>query len=302
VDVLIGDHTNVSVNARVGDVLVVENRSRGLEYAVIDLEYDLTRRVLLRASAVQRRPFADEVVPDPGLTAQIEAYRARVRPLLDRPLGQAAAALARSLERESPLGNFVTDALRAAYGAQLAFINSGGLRDELPSSYEPGDRGLRRPGPGYTRGPPWDLVQGDLLTALPFHNVAVTFRISGRTLWQALENSVSRGVVVGGRFANAAGRFLQVSGFAYRFDPQRPPGQRVTAVRLPDGTPIPPDAREYTAVTADFAYEGGDGYTMLDNGTGTTREPMLDILAQAVRDRGPAAARVEGRIRPDARE
>lgn len=71
---------------------------------------------------------------------------------------------------------------------------------------------------------------------------------------------------------------------------------------MPDGTPIPPDAREYTAVTADFAYEGGDGYTMLDNGTGTTREPMLNILAQAVRDRGPAAARVEGRIRADARE
>jgi hypothetical protein len=42
-------------------------------------------------------------------------------------------------------------------------------------------------------------------------------------------------------------------------------------------------------------YDGGDGYTMLNNGTGTTREPYSEVLAQALRVR-PVAARVEGRI------
>ncbi len=36
VDVLIGDHTDVSVNAVVNDVLVVESRSKGVEYAIIE--------------------------------------------------------------------------------------------------------------------------------------------------------------------------------------------------------------------------------------------------------------------------
>lgn len=296
VDVLIGDHTGVSVNARVGDMLVVANRSRGLEYAVIDLEYDLARRVLVRASAVQRLPFADEVVPDPALEAQIEGYRTAVRPILDRPMGQAAFLVARSSGRESALGNFVADTLRATYGAQLAFINSGGIRENLPSDYRPADRALRRPAPGYSPGPPWDVVRGDILAALPFNNVAVTLRITGRTLWQALENSVAPGVMVDGKFASDAGRFLQVSGFAFRFDPRRSPGQRVTVVRLADGAPIPPDDREYTAVTVDFMYDGGDGYTMLNNGTGATREPYAEVLAQSLRER-PASARVEGRIR-----
>lgn len=297
VDVLIGDHTGVSVNARVGDVLVVENRSRGLEYAVIDLEYDLARRVLVQASVVQRFPFADEMAPDPGLQAQIEGYRARVQPLLDRPVGPVASGLTRASGRESPLGNFVADALRGAYRAELALINSGGIRENLPSAYQPADRALRRPAPGYAAGPPWDLVQGDILAALPFHNTAVTFRITGRTLWQALENSVAPGLIVHGKFATDIGRFLQISGFTFQFDPRRPPGRRVTVVRLADGRPIPPDDREYTAVTIDFMYDGGDGYTMLNNGTGTTREPYAEILVQALRAQPPVGARLESRIR-----
>jgi 5'-nucleotidase len=296
VDVLIGDHTGVPVNARVGEMLVVANRSRGLQFAVIDLEYDLARRKLARASAVHRIPFVDEIVPDAALERQIEGYRTAVRPLLDRGLGQATFLVARASARESALGNFVADTLRATYGTQLAFINSGGIRDNLPADYRPADRALRRPMPGYALGPPWDVVRGDILAALPFNNVAVTFKITGRTLWQALENSVAPGVIVDGRFATDSGRFLQISGFAFRFDPRRAPGQRVTIVRLADGAPIASDDREYTAVTVDFMYDGGDGYTMLNNGTGTTREPYSEVLAHSLRAQ-PVSARVEGRIR-----
>ena len=70
----------------------------------------------------------------------------------------------------------------------------------------------------------------------------------------------------------------------------------MTLVRLADGAPIAPDDREYTAVTVDFMYDGGDGYTMLNNGTGTTREPYSEVLAQSLSAR-PVSARVEGRIR-----
>jgi len=102
--------------------------------------------------------------------------------------------------------------------------------------------------------------------------------------------------MVDGRFTNEAGRFLQVSGFVYRFNPRQPPGRRVRPVTAADGTPIPPDDRTWTAVTVDFAYYGGDGYTMLNNGTGTTRDPIPETVARAVSRRGGAAARVEGRI------
>ncbi len=296
VDVLIGDHTDVSVQALVGGTLVVESRSRGIQYAVVDLDYDRARRVVARRRAALRWAFADEVAPDPGLQALIEGYRTQVQPLLDRTVAEAAQVVGRSRAGESPLGDLVADALRAAYGTQLAFTVSGGLRDDLPSSYRPADRRLRRPAPGYRPGPPYDLVQGDFLAVFPFANVAVTFRITGRTLWAALEHSVAAGEVVDGRFTGESGRFLQVSGFRFRFDPTRPPGRRVVAVRLADGTPVAPDDTEYTATTIDFVYEGGDGYGMLRNGTGTTREPLAEIVARAAGARSPIRAAVEGRI------
>src|SRR5262249_60879718 len=47
VDVLVGDHTDLTVNATIGGVLVVENRSKGVEYAVITVDYDRRARAVV---------------------------------------------------------------------------------------------------------------------------------------------------------------------------------------------------------------------------------------------------------------
>lgn len=296
VDVLIGDHSDVSVNALVNGVLVVENRSKGVQYAVIDVDYDPGRGAVVGKTAVQKRPWADAVAPDPAVQVLIDGYGVQVRPLFDRKVGETTVVLERSRERESLLGNAVTDVLRAAYGTQLAFDVSGGQRDNLPSGYQPADRRLRRPAAGYAAGPPWDIVQGDFFAVFPFDNVAVTVQITGRMLWDVLENSVSEGTLRDGVFTNAAGRFLQISGFTYTFDPRRPSGRRVVAVTLPDGRPIPRDGATYTAVTSDFVFNGGDGYTMLRALGGATRELIAETVARAVEARTTVSARVEGRI------
>jgi len=116
VDVLIGDHTDVSVNAVVNDVLVVESRSKGVEYAIIEVEYDLARGKVIRRAAVHKRPLADAIAPDPALTALVHGYLGQGRPLFDQVAGEAAVLLDLSRARESMLGNFVVDAMRAEYG------------------------------------------------------------------------------------------------------------------------------------------------------------------------------------------
>ncbi|PYM92789.1 MAG: hypothetical protein DME08_20320 [Candidatus Rokuibacteriota bacterium] len=296
VDVLIGDHTDMTVNTVINGVLVVENRSKGVEYAVVTVDYDRRARAVVGKAAVQKRPWTDAVRPDPTVQALIEEYHARSRPLFDVTVGAAAVRLDRSRQEESRLGNLETDALRATYGTDFAFDVSGALRDDVPSTYQPADRRLRRPSAGYAAGPPWDVVEGDFHAVFPFNNVAVTFRVSGRTLWAALENSVSQGAWVGGRFQNGVGRFLQVSGLRYTFDPRQPPGRRVVAVTRTGGAPIAPDDTVYTAATSDFVYSGGDGYGMLANGTGVTRELIAETISRAVRARGLVTATVEGRI------
>jgi len=296
VDVLLGDHTGVAVNTVVNAMIVVENLSKGIQYAVIDLEYDRAAKRIVGRSSVQRWAFADGVTLDPEVQLLISGYRAQLSPILDTRVAETSTVLTRSSQHASLVGNLVADMLLERYGAQVAFLNSGAFRSDIPSSYRPGDPRLRRAEAGYAPGPPYDIVVGDLLTAFPFSNDAVTFTITGATLWQALEHSVGQVLVDRSRVISTHGRFLQIAGFRFAYDPGKSPGQRVVAVTLADGTPVPKDATAYRAVTLDFVYAGGDGYTMLNNGSGTTREPLTDIMREAMARMGTVSASPEERI------
>lgn len=50
-------------------------------------------------------------------------------------VGQTSAAITRtqSAAGESALGNLIADAQRAAVGADFAFMNPGGIRNDLPA-------------------------------------------------------------------------------------------------------------------------------------------------------------------------
>lgn len=291
-DLILGDHTNVEFAAEVNGALVIENRSKGVTYARIDLELD-------EAGVITDRdfqfvvPYVGGVTPDPDVVALLEPYRALLSAAYDRVIGVATDVFVRgsNIERlkEVPLGNLVADAIRVRYGTQLGFTNGGGLRAPLPSSYLPADHTLRRTTPGYAAGPPYDLVVGDVFAVLPFGNVVVTRTVTGAQLWAALENSVA--VLPG-----ANGRFAQISGFRFGYDLCRPMGSRVKWVQLDDGTPILADGTPYTFATNDFVNTGGDGYTMLADGQGTTREVMADVVLEHIEALGTIRPTVEGRI------
>ena len=65
---------------------------------------------------------------------------------------------------------------------------------------------------------------------------------------------------------------------------------------LDDGTPILPDSATYTFATNDFVNAGGDGYTMLADGQGVTREVMADVVQQYIEGLGTITPTIEGRI------
>ncbi|HZA60577.1 MAG TPA: 5'-nucleotidase C-terminal domain-containing protein, partial [Actinomycetota bacterium] len=191
--------------------------------------------------------------------------------------------------QEVAIGNLIADSMRLRYGTQIAFTNGGGIRAPLPSSYLPEDTTLRRTTAGYAPGPPYDLVVGDVFTVLPFGNVVVTRTVTGALLYQTLEKSVEA-------IPGANGRFLQISGFRFTYDAANPVGSRVVSVELTDGTPVLPDGTTYTAATNDFVNTGGDGYSMLADGTGVTREVMADVLVEHIRGLGTISPVIEGRI------
>jgi 5'-nucleotidase len=291
-DVIFGDHTDEEVNTVINGQRVVENRSKGRTYARVRLSVDPDLGTVTVDSSDIIIPYVNAVVPDPAVVTLLDGYRTQLNAQLDGVIATATDLFPRGggIERlgEVAIGDLVTDALRDTYGTQLAFLNGGGIRDLLPSSYLPADMTLRRNSPGYAAGPPYDLVTGDAYAVFPFGNTAVTRTITGALLYQALEHSVSA-------IPAPNGRFLQISGFRFTYTASVAAGSRVLSVELDDGTPILADATTYTLATFDFINNGGDGYTFL-GGTGTTRDLDASMLAAYLERQGTITPATEGRI------
>jgi 2',3'-cyclic-nucleotide 2'-phosphodiesterase (5'-nucleotidase family) len=173
--------------------------------------------------------------------------------------------------KESPVGNLIADLMREALKADVALVNGGGIR-------------------GNAVTPPGPLTRGDVLKILPFANKVVKLEVTGDTLRAALENGLSQ-------HEKIAGRFPQVSGLRYAFDPKKPAGSRLTSVAV-GGKPLDPTAR-YSVATFEFLMGGGDGYTMLQQATVLVKPqngPMdSDLILERLKA-GPIAPTTDGRI------
>lgn len=114
--------------------------------------------------------------------------------------------------KEMPLGNLCADAFCHVLGTDVALINGGGIRTDMPLG---------------------EVTYNDLLAIFPFGNTACTAILSGQQLADALEVAVRLLPVENGSF-------MQVSGMRFSVDPQVP-----SPVTLDDDglfTHIPPTA------------------------------------------------------------
>ena len=305
IDVVVGDHTDLQFSGTVDGILVHENRSFGASYAKTLLTIQpggpgeagevTSKSVSFVTPAATALTATNTLCPpapafcDQAIVDMLVPYRQQLSALLDAPLGKAAATFARggNIERrqEVPLGDLIADGMRWRYGTQLALMNSGGIRQTLPTcTYAPVNAALQRPCVGYAAGTPFDIVLGDVFSILPFGNILNTRTVTGTQIWKALENGVSRIQPDG---TGTDGRFPQISGFKFTFDYGNETGctgnaatgvwtacepSRVISVQLSDGTPVPYDATTYTMALPNFVNTGGDQYFMFNDGQGATQE------------------------------
>ena len=257
VDLVISGHTHRAYNCRIDGRLVTSGDKYGTIVTAIDVVLDPKTRDITSAVAdnvIVRPSFAK----DPRQTALIEQYEKLAVPLARRVVGRIAGALPREANRagESPLGQVIADAQLAATqdaGAQIAFMNPGGIRAELPM-----------PADGLVR-------YEDLFSVQPFYNNLVTMTLTGAQVIQLLEQQW--------KGQAAAGRLMHVSkGFSYSWDASRPLGERVVpgSVKL-NSQPLNPNANVRVTVNA-FMAGGGDSFVMLKEGR-DLRTGMMDVDA-----------------------
>lgn len=133
--------------------------------------------------------------------------------------------------KDTPVGNLVTDAFRAALGTQIAFEAGGSTAQVIHPGPIVSDDLFRVVGYGFNTG-----------NGLGYR--MATCELSGAGLMAGLEFGLSA-IEMDDEY------FLQVSGMTYRYDPTRDPGSRLTEV-LVAGQPVDPGAF-YSVAANEFA-------------------------------------------------
>jgi len=219
--------------------------------------------------------------PDEALVARIKELGAPIEELKQKVIGQSEGAIDGSREKcravECEMGNLVADAMLDRVkdqGIQIAFANGGGLRSSIDAG---------------------DVSMGEVLTVLPFQNTIATFQLKGSDVKAALESGLSQ-------VEEGAGRFPQVAGIRYAFDPKRPAGERVLSVEVKDGdsfVPLDPE-KTYGVVANNYTRQGGDGYEVFRDKALNAYDygPSLeDTVAAYIGKHSPYKPYTDGRIK-----
>lgn len=98
----------------------------------------------------------------------------------------------------------------------------------------------------------------DLVNVVPMHDPLVVLEVSGQIIIDALENAVSA-------YPKLEGRFPQVSGISFVFDPLRPPYSRVIASLVQVADEWLDLNQIYSLCIKSYMHGGCDGFTMFKN-------------------------------------
>lgn len=273
IDLILGGHDHEPLHEVVNNTLIWKTGSDFRTLGALKVFVIPGQKAVVLAKQI---PVTAAIPEDPAMAVLVADYVNVLNAELQQPIGESAVALdaTRSGVRtmESNFGNLITDAVRAFTGADVAIMNGGGIRTD--QMYGPGQ-----------------LTRGDIQAVLPFGNVVITIQLSGADLLAALENGVSQ-------VERTSGRFPQISGATFKYDPSAPAGSRILEVTV-DGQPLDP-ARMYIVAINDFIGGGGDGYEVFVNAPRVISEVGGPLLANTVMDyvlqQGTVAPGVEGRI------
>ena len=249
VDVVISGHTHRAYVCEIDGRLVTSGDKFGTLITAIDLKLDPATRDVTSAKANNIIVRTGAFASDPAQTALLESYEKLAAPIADRRAGTITETLSRvpNDTGESTLGDIIADAQLAATSAEaggaavMAFTNPGGVRTDMPK---------RKDGA---------VTYADLFASQPFRNQLVTLTLTGMQIKNMLEQQW---------LDPKRPRILQVSkGFNYAWDGARPYGERVIADRmLLNGRRIDP-AMSYRVTVNNYLAVGGDGFTVLKEGT-----------------------------------
>ena len=267
IDALITGHTHQPYNCTFEDPagdprLVTSAYSFGRVVTEMTLVLDRRTNDVRRdlSSATNHPVIQEQLRPDRRVTAVINKWLPLFEEVGNEPVGTITDDILRGGTPpgddrgvESSAGNLVADAQLEAttdlFGAEIAFMNPGGVRSDL--LYDPSTAGE---GDGV-------VTFGEALTFQPFNNTLFSFEMTGAQIISVLEEQCQP--------AGSSRPFLHLGvseGFTYDLDRTIDEGTctsvDVSNVKL-NGQALE-DAATYTVTANGFLADGGDNFTTFE--------------------------------------
>ncbi len=248
------------VKNKIGDKIPLSSTGTGLE--------NIGQLIITDSGNVTVTLICGEVGRDTAIDGKIDAEDAKYEKILAEVIGSADFDMPTHNEngerivrnQETALGNLCADAYRASTGADIAFVNGGGLRAPLEAG---------------------DITFGDIMALHPYGNNICVVYATGQEIADALEFSVRHSALdENGIPCGEDGGFLHVSGLKFTVDTSVTStvtvddngmfmsvgeNSRVSGIMVETAEGYVPLDMDKTYTVASFNYtlqQSGDGYSM----------------------------------------
>ncbi len=263
IDMVITGHTHepyvCTINDPAGQPRLVTSAN---QYGRVVTDTDLA---LSRSSGdvIRERTSADNVLvtqdvdPDPVMTELIQKWKDASDEAAAEVVGTIAEDITGSAggDRgiETPLADLVADSILFGTdgadegGAQISFMNVGGVRAELLQEQITNGEGFG------------EVTYAEAFAVMPFGNILVSVDMTGQDIKAVLEQQFN---------PDRSRQYLALGvsqGFSYTWDDTQPAGSKVSNMAL-NGTPLVL-GDTYRVSTLNFLQEGGDDFTAFTRGT-----------------------------------
>ncbi|XP_008187662.1 protein 5NUC isoform X1 [Acyrthosiphon pisum] len=236
-----------------------------------------------------------EIKQDPTMLTVVDQWKPQVTRITNITIGRTAVELINTCRgEECNIGNLIADSYvyynvmkKEVYNeywtdAPIGMVQAGGIRTTINETDHD----------GY-------ITLGQLINVTPFANNLVKITISGSTLLESFEHSVSDYVLNHG-----TSKFLQVSGVLVEYDLTQSPGNRVTSLFLRCGHCSVPKyeplvlTANYTIVMSDYLANGGNNYQAFQKRISNELLGIEDYNATSMymQSISPITSGIDGRI------
>ena len=205
IDLIVDGHSHEILDKAVEGTLIVQADSYTKNIGMVDIQIK-DGKIISKTASLFGFEEAKDLIPDPEIEAAIEKINKENEPILGAVVGKTTVDLVgeRGLVRteETNLGNLITDVMLEVSGADVALTNGGGIRASIPAG---------------------DITVKNIVDSFPFTNTVAVIEVTGAEILEVLEFGVKS-------YPEESGGFLHVAGMSYKFDPDKPVGEKVKDV------------------------------------------------------------------------